>query len=191
MTWRGVDLANPDWLGAIAPPGTVAIEPEARMRVAIALARANAERGGGPFGAAVFDRGSGRLVAPGVNRVVAANASLAHAEIMALAGAQQRLGAFDLGREPGWDHELVTTAEPCIQCFGALFWSGVRSLVCGAPTEAAETSGFDEGPKPEDWAELLEARGIQVRTGVLGEEAAAVIRDYVAGGGPIYNPTRP
>ncbi|MFB6359406.1 MAG: nucleoside deaminase, partial [Thiohalorhabdaceae bacterium] len=83
-----------------------------------------------------------RLVAAGVNRVLAEGLSVAHAEVVALALAQQRLGSFDLGAEAGWDHELVTSAEPCVQCFGALFWAGIRSLVCGARSADAEAAGF-------------------------------------------------
>jgi tRNA(Arg) A34 adenosine deaminase TadA len=76
-----------------------------------------------------------------------------------------------------------------VQCFGALFWAGVRGLVCGARSEDAEAAGFDEGPKPVNWAELLSARGIAVTSDVLRLEAAQVIRDYAASGGPIYNPS--
>jgi len=183
-----VHIDLPDWVTAMAPQGAVLPDAGARMRLAIALADANVAHGGGPFGAAVVERTTGRLVAAGVNRVLAANASVAHAEVMALSLAQQRLGSFDLGARPDWDFELVTSAEPCVQCFGALFWSGVRSLVCGARSADAEAAGFDEGPKPADWAELLTARGIAVTADVLRGEAAAVIRAYAAGGGIIYSP---
>lgn len=188
MSASAIYLVLPSWVAAMAPEGAYFPDAEARMRLAIALADANVAHGGGPFGAAVFERASGRLVAPGVNRVLAANASIAHAEIMALSVAQQRLERFDLG-EAGGDYELVTSAEPCVQCFGALFWAGVRGLVCGARSADAEAAGFDEGPKPVNWVELLSARGIAVTSDVLRAEAAQVIRDYAAGGGPIYNPS--
>lgn len=189
MPQSALHIELPDWVTAMAPQGACFPDAEARMRLAIALADANVAHGGGPFGAAVVERASGRLLAPGVNRVLAANASIAHAEVMALSLAQQRLASFDLGWESGWDYELVTSAEPCVQCFGALFWAGVRGLVCGARSEDAEAAGFDEGPKPVNWVELLTARGIQVTPDVLRPEAAQVIRDYAAGGGPIYNPS--
>ena len=69
------------------------------MELAIALARENARRGSGgcPFGAAVFERDTGRLVAVGVNAVMASGLSLAHAEMLALALAQRARGRFDLG----------------------------------------------------------------------------------------------
>ena len=63
---------------------------EERMAFVIGLSRRNVlEETGGPFGAAIFERVSGRLVAPGVNVVVAGNTSVAHAEAMAFMLAQQ------------------------------------------------------------------------------------------------------
>lgn len=162
-----------------------------RMRLAIELARRNVEEGtGGPFGAAVFEMESGRLVAGGVNLVIAARCSVLHAEVVALILAQQRHGHFDLG-EGLPSCELVASAEPCAMCFGALLWSGVRRLACGARDEDVRAIGFDEGPKPADWPTELQRRGIAVDRDVCREEAAAVIRRYALAGGVIYNPDRP
>jgi tRNA(Arg) A34 adenosine deaminase TadA len=72
-------------------------------------------------------------------------------------------------------------------CYGAVVWSGVSRLVCGARKQDAEAIGFDEGPKPENWIAELEARGIHVITDVRREKATAVLRDYVKQGGIIYN----
>jgi len=71
-------------------------------------------------------------------------------------------------------------------CFGAVPWSGVSSLVCGARDEDARSIGFDEGPKLTNWVEELESRGIRVVRDVLRDEAAAVLREYGQGGGMIY-----
>lgn len=186
MPEQSLRIQLPDWAAAMAPTDACYPDREGRMRLAIALAEANVDHGGGPFGAAVVERASGRLVAAGVNRVLAEGLSVAHAEVVAMSLAQQRLGSYDLAA--AGDFELVTSAEPCVQCFGALFWSGVSAVVCGARSADAEAAGFDEGPKPANWAELLTARDIAVTTDVLRPEAARVIRDYAAGGGPIYNP---
>ena len=70
---------------------------------------------------------------------------------------------------------------------GATLWSGVTRLVCGARAEDAEAIGFDEGPKLPDWAAQLEARGIEVIRDVERGYAAAVLQEYAAGGGPVYN----
>lgn len=153
----------------------------ARMAFAIGLARENAARGtGGPFGAAVFERRSGRLVAVGVNRVTASGQSFAHAEMLAIGLAQRARGDRGLAHPR---HELVTSSEPCAMCFGAIPWSGVTRVVCGARASDAEAIGFDEGPKPRAWAAALAARGIEVVRDVCRPEAAATLRSYA---GPLY-----
>ncbi len=160
----------------------------ARMRLAIALARQNVEqKTGGPFGAAVFERESGRLVSVGVNQVEALSCSIAHAEMMAIALAQCVIGSYDLDGIEGSTHELVTSTEPCVMCLGAICWSGVRQVVCGARDEDAREIGFDEGPKPQDWAHSLESRGVTVVKDVLRNHAKAVLTEYHKGGGLIYN----
>jgi tRNA(Arg) A34 adenosine deaminase TadA len=161
----------------------------ARMRFVIRLAMENLERGtGGPFGAAVFEAKTGILASIGVNVVTTANCSHSHAEMVALAHAQKELKNFDLGA-PGFpEHELVTSCEPCAMCYGAIPWSGVRTLVCGARCEDAEAIGFDEGPKPKRWAHALETRGISVARDICRKEAVAVLQEYVKRGGMIYSP---
>jgi tRNA(Arg) A34 adenosine deaminase TadA len=157
------------------------------MELVIQLAESNVRRGsGGPFAAAVFDLEDRALVAVGVNLVVASGFSVAHAEVVALSLAQQRTGGFDLGAGPA-SRELVTSTEPCAMCLGAICWSGVRQVVCGARGEDARQIGFDEGPKPADWASGLERRGIAVTRDVMRERAAQVLRSYRDGAGPIYN----
>ena len=160
------------------------------MRLVIRLAEQNVRRKtGGPFAAAVFEAASGRLVAVGVNIVVAAHCSSAHAEILALSLAQQKLGTYDLRAAGVPAHELVTSVEPCAMCLGAVPWSGVRRLVCGARGEDACAIGFDEGAKPADWVRALESRGIEVQRDVLRAAAVAVLRRYVEEGGVLYNPS--
>ncbi len=190
IPYPSLSLSLPAWLTevctstAITPMPT----PEARMEFVIGLARRNIEeRTGGPFAAAVFDLSTHALVAPGVNRVTAQNCSSAHAEIVALSIAQQRMKNYDLGA-PGLPHcELVTSTDPCAMCLGAVPWSGVRALVCGARGEDACAIGMDEGAKPTDWVGELERRGISVTRDVCRSAAAAVLQDYLASGGAIYN----
>jgi tRNA(Arg) A34 adenosine deaminase TadA len=160
-----------------------------RMHFVIRLAMENVEHGtGGPFGAAVFEAMTGTLVSIGVNIVVLANCSHSHAEMVALANAQKELENFDLGALGLSEHELVTSCEPCAMCYGAIPWSGVRKLVCGARCEDAEAIGYDEGPKPRMWARALKVRGISVAQNVCREEAVAVLQEYKKRGGMIYNP---
>ncbi|MDH3306103.1 MAG: nucleoside deaminase [Acidimicrobiia bacterium] len=186
--WPAVAVRLPDWIDAAVPRGLVVEDPDDRMRLAIELARRNVEEDtGGPFGAAIFERDSGRLIAPGVNRVVPARIAVAHAEITAIAIAGQVVGSFTLGAEGMPPAQLVTSSEPCAMCFGAIPWSGVSSLLCGARASDAEAVGFDEGPKPRDWASALGDRGIEVVLDVLRDDAVEVLRQYGASGRPIYN----
>ncbi len=182
-------LRLPEWVEErVADEGRTYPTAEDRMGLAVTLARQNIRRGtGGPFGAAIFERETGRLLAPGVNLVVGSCCSVFHAEMVAIMIAQRILGNFDLGDASVPAHELVTSTEPCAMCLGATPWSGVRGLVCGARDEDASAVGFDEGSKPPEWVSALEGRGITVTRDVLREEAASVLREYAASGGEIYN----
>jgi len=183
-----IHIELPDWLPGFASGPAAIASIDERMAFVIAAARANARAGtGGPFGAAVFEVETGRLVALGVNLVLHANLSVLHAEIVALTLAQRALGTYDLGRAGLPRHELVTSAEPCAMCYGAILWSGITRLVCGARSEDARRIGFDEGPEQIDWASALAQRGIEVRYGVRRDDAAAVLAEYARGGGRIYN----
>ena len=72
-------------------------------------------------------------------------------------------------------------------CFGAIPWSGVTRLVCGARAQDTEAIGFDEGPKPGPWREALESRGITVVVDVERDRARRLLEAYAARGGAIYN----
>ena len=188
MRFPAVELRLPEWVEEFVPPDGAYPTPEDRMRLAVELSRENVRRGtGGPFGAAIFERDTGRLIAPGVNLVVTAGCSAFHAEMVAIMVSQRRMGSFDLGA-PGMPVcELVASTEPCAMCLGATPWSGVRGLLCGARDEDASAIGFDEGPKPPEWTRKLEERGITVTRDVLREEAVAVLREYAERSGEIYN----
>ncbi|MBN1343293.1 MAG: nucleoside deaminase [Phycisphaerae bacterium] len=179
----------PEWTEAfLRDQAEISPNHEDRMRLVIHLARLNVEhRTGGPFAAAIFQAPTGRLLSVGVNRVVPLSCSIAHAEVLAIISAHQRVEHHDLGREGMPAHELVTSTEPCAMCMGAIIWSGVRAIVCGARDEDVRQIGFDEGPKLEDWPSAFEQRGIAVTRDVLRHEAAAVLRQYAESGGPIYN----
>ncbi len=62
-----------------------------RMKLVLNLAQRNIEENtGGPFAAAIFERESGQLIAPGINIVTSANCSVLHAEIVAIMLAQKK-----------------------------------------------------------------------------------------------------
>ena len=181
-----VTIANPDWLAEIAPPDLVVPDPAARVRLAARLALENVERGtGGPFGAAVFEAATGRLLAAGVNRVLSLGNSVLHAEVMAIMFAEARVGSYTLAAP---DHELVSSCEPCAMCLGATLWSGVRRLVFAATRDDALAAGFNEGPVfPESYTYLARA-GVEVVRGLCRDEGRKPFERYKELGGLVYNP---
>lgn len=179
-------IHNPKWFRN-EPRELYCPLPEQRMLYAIHLAKQNVlEKTGGPFGAAVFTL-DGHLVAAGVNLVISAGFSLVHAEIMATMNAQHLLETHDLKLSELGPLELVSSAQPCIQCYGSLFLSGFSSLVTGATGEDVEKIGFREGPIPKNWVEELEAEGMQVTTEMLRKDAQEPLQLYKNFGMPIYN----
>jgi tRNA(Arg) A34 adenosine deaminase TadA len=147
MRFPAVTLRLPAWVeDLLAEEGRVYPTVEDRMRLAIELSRCNRQHAtGGPFRAAIFERETGRLLAPGVNLVTSLECSVFHAEMVAIMIAQSVAGDFDLGGPGHPPYELVASTQPCAMCLGATPWSGVRRLVCGARDEDAEEAGFDEG----------------------------------------------
>jgi len=183
-------LRHPAWLAeAVATASGHRLEDVAhRMQLVIDWSRRNIEQGsGGPFAAAIFESASHRLIAAGVNVVVSNGCSMAHAEMMAISAAQQQLQNHDLGAADIPAMELVSSCEPCAMCFGALPWSGIRRLVCGATAADATAIGFDEGPRHPERQQQLEQRSIQVITEVHRDQAAAVLNEYAGKEGMIYN----
>jgi tRNA(Arg) A34 adenosine deaminase TadA len=183
-----IRIAYPAWVEGRVSFGDRYASDEERMRVAIALARWNVlERTGGPFGAAVFERDSGRLVAVGINLVVPLGNSSLHAEMVAFMMAQARIGSYTLAGEGMPVHELATSCDPCAMCLGATLWSGVRRVICGASREDAVGLAFDEGPVFDSSYAYLAERGVEIERGVLRAEAAEVLALYRRHAGVIYN----
>ena len=165
---------------------------EDRMRIVIRFSQLNIDQNtGGPFAAGVFERDSGRMIVIGVNRVVPSNVSSAHAEIVALALAQQKLSSWDLGSNRFPAMQLVVNWRPCAMCYGATIWSGIESLVIAASDDACERiTGFDEGPIHPNWQSELSKRGISLQDGLLRDEAIQVFESFRARGHLVYNASR-
>jgi len=184
-----VRIALPDWVAGAVDWERPYASDEEKVRLTVRLARENVERGtGGPFGAAVLEAATGHLVAVGMNSVVRLHNAVLHAEIVAVMLAQQRLGAFSLAAPGLPAHELVTSCDPCAMCLGAILWSGVKRVVCGAAREDATALRFDEGPVFPASYDYLRERGIAFARGVCRDEARAVLELYRRRSGVIYNP---
>jgi len=183
-----VHIEYPEWVDSVVDWSRAYVSDEDRMRLAIGVSRENVERGtGGPFGAAIFESESGRLVAVGMNSVVRLNNCALHGEMMAFMMAQQRVGSFTLNASGLPAHDLYTSCEPCAMCLGATLWSGVRRVDYGATREDASMLNFEEGPVFPESYKYLEDRDLQIVRNVLREEARAVLELYRAKSGKIYN----
>ena len=185
---NGIEIVQPQWIEAFSQSYVATTDLSKRMAFVIAAARQNiVEKTGGPFAAAVFESASGTLVSLAVNVVTTQRLSILHAEMVAITIAQKKLATYDLGGKALPSHDLFASTEPCAMCFGAIPWSGVRRVVTGAQDSDARKIGFDEGPKPGDWAASLRERGIEVMTDVERQQAADVLDFYLASNGHIYN----
>jgi tRNA(Arg) A34 adenosine deaminase TadA len=187
MNLSAVEIKLPVWVETFVDRKREFSSDEEKMDLTVRLARENVlQKTGGPFGAAIFDSASGKILSVGVNQVVRLNNSVLHAETVAIMLAQAAIESHSLS-EKG-NYELFASCEPCCMCLGATLWSGVKRLVCGASKEDATRVGFDEGPVFESSYEYLERRGIEIRRNLLRAEAAEVFDLYLETGGVIYNP---
>ncbi|MSZ35393.1 MAG: nucleoside deaminase, partial [Actinobacteria bacterium] len=105
------------------------------MRVALTAARGALDSGDVPVGAAIFDK-SGELISVAHNERELHNDPTAHAEIVALRRASQKLGTWKLE-----NLTLVVTLEPCAMCAGAIAQSRIQTVVFGAWDEKAGAVG--------------------------------------------------
>lgn len=188
MKFPSVTIELPSWTGSFADLDQRYASDEEKMRLAIAAAGENVrQKTGGPFGAAIFERGSGRVVSVGVNLVTSLNNSCLHAETVAIMTAQAVVSSYSLNAPDSPGYELFSSCEPCTMCLGATLWSGVSRLVCGAAKADATAVGFDEGPVYETSYEYLQNRGIEIKREILRGEAIRIFDLYKETGGVIYN----
>jgi tRNA(adenine34) deaminase len=139
------------------------------MHVALAAAHEALKSGDVPVGAAVFNA-SGDLITVGHNERELHNDPTAHAEIVALRRASEKLGTWRLD-----ELTLVVTLEPCAMCAGAIAQSRIQTVVFGAWDEKAGAVG-------SVWDLLRDPRSVfrtEVRAGVLADECAALIKNFI------------
>ena len=143
------------------------MEREDYMRRALALAREAAAAGDVPVGAVVADP-EGHIIGEGRNRREERRSAVCHAEIEAISAACRARGSWRLD-----GCALYVTLEPCPMCAGAVINARVPVLVYGAKEPLTGSCGsvlnlFEEryGFRPAIYG------------GVLGEECAALLRDF-------------
>ncbi|MDP5150235.1 nucleoside deaminase [Rheinheimera baltica] len=187
MSKHQIILDLPAWVDELVDWQKVYQNDDDKMALAVELSKQNVLRGtGGPFGSAIFDISSGKLVSVGVNRVMPLHNSTAHGEMMAIMLAEHNIQSFSLSAD-GIKRELFTSCEPCAMCLGGTLWSGVKRLVCAATADDARAIGFDEGPVYDSSYEYLKNAGVEVVRLVQRDAANAVLQHYVSDGGTIYN----
>ena len=112
-------------------------EDQKFMQMAIELSEENIDSGGGPFGAVIVR--DGELIAKGANRVVPNNDPTAHAEVVAIRNACQKLNTFDLK-----GCTVYTSCEPCPMCLSALYWAGIERICYANTKRDAAAIEFDD-----------------------------------------------
>ncbi len=138
------------------------------MRRALHWARKGEEAGEVPVGAVLVAE-DGEILAEGYNQPITLCDPTAHAEILVLREAAQRIGNYRLGGTT-----LYVTLEPCPMCAGALVYARVRRLVFGAYDPKAGACGSLYNIVND---ERLNHR-LEVRGGVLAEEAADLLKSF-------------
>ena len=139
------------------------------MRIALQAAQDAAANGEAPIGAVVVDATTGDIVSIGSNRSITDHDPTAHAEIVALRQAAQKLGNYRLT-----DLTLVVTLEPCAMCAGAISHARIGRLVFGA--EDPKGGAVVNGPKFFEqatchWRPTVEG-------GVLAEESSNLLKSF-------------
>lgn len=139
------------------------------MRRALELAAQAAENEEVPIGALIYDPSSKTIIAEGKNAPVALNDPCAHAEILALRAAGQRLGNYRLN-----DMWLYVTLEPCAMCAGAISHARIGRLIYGAPDPKG--GAVEHGPR--FFAQPTCHWRPEVTQGVLAEESSHMLKSF-------------
>ena len=141
------------------------------MARAIELSLENVRSGrGGPFGCVVVKEGD--VVAEGVNQVTVANDPTAHAEVLAIREACQKLRCFELR-----DCDLYSSCEPCPMCLGAIYWARIRKVYFGNLAEDAAKIGFDDSAIYGELTQPHAQREIPMIQ-MMREEALVAFREW-------------
>ncbi len=108
------------------------------MQLALEEGRKGVIRGdGGPFGAVIVKEG--KVIAQAHNEVLKRNDPTAHAEMLVIREASQKLSSFWLE-----GCELYTTGEPCPMCFSAIHWAKIKRVYYCNTKKQAASIGFDD-----------------------------------------------
>ena len=151
---------------------------KAFMVRAIQLSMDNVRNGrGGPFGTVIVK--NGKVIAEAVNQVTATNDPTAHAEVLAIRQACQKLNRFELR-----GCELYTSCEPCPMCLGAIYWARIDKVYFANLAADAAKIGFDDSAIYADITQPHSQREIPMIQ-MMREEALAAFRAWEENPGKI------
>ena len=141
------------------------------MRRAIQLAQSGIDgNAGGPFGAVVVK--NGKIVGEGCNRVTSTNDPTAHAEIVAIRNACQKLNSFQLD-----GCIIYTSCEPCPMCLGAIYWARPARVFYACTREDAAQIGFDDQFIYEEIEKNFEHRQMKL-VNLMRDEGLTVFQNW-------------
>jgi guanine deaminase len=141
------------------------------MARAIELSIENVRSGrGGPFGAVVVK--AGEVIAEGANQVTSANDPTAHAEVIAIRLACQKLGTFNLQ-----GCEIYASCEPCPMCLGAIYWAHLSRVYFANLAADAAKIGFDDSLIYREFAQSHSQRRIPM-VQMMRDEALEAFRAW-------------
>lgn len=108
------------------------------LEKAISLSRTGMRSGkGGPFGCIIVK--GDEIIGEGVNQVTSSNDPTAHAEVVAIRMACEKLGTYQLT-----DCEIYTSCEPCPMCLGAIYWARPARVIYANTRSEAAAIEFDD-----------------------------------------------
>jgi tRNA(adenine34) deaminase len=140
------------------------------IQQAIAIANEVKSSSDVPVGALIVND-AGEIVSFGKNEREKDNDPTAHAEIVAIRGASEKLGSWRLD-----DLTLIVTLEPCVMCAGAILQSRLKRLVFGAFDQKAGAVGSSL----DVIRDVRVFSKVEVVSGVLEKECAKLLTDFFA-----------
>ena len=138
------------------------------MQAALSLAKVAGDNGDVPVGAIVVNE-AGEILGTGQNLREKNNDPSAHAEIVAMRQAAEKIGSWRLD-----DLTMVVTLEPCAMCAGAISQSRFKRLVFGTWDEKAGAVG-------SVWDLVRDGRSlnnVEVVSGVMEQECGDVLKSF-------------
>ncbi len=153
-------------------PAPITAEDLRFLRETVRLSREHMLAGhGGPFGSLVVAQGT--VLAEGWNEVTSTCDPTAHAEVVAIRRACQKLGHYSLKGTV-----LYASCEPCPMCLAAAYWARVERIVFAASREDAAAGGFDDEFLYLEIPKTFETRTLPMQQ-CLREEGAAVFEEWL------------